>query len=109
MAYDEGLAEVMRGDLADEPEINERKMFGGLCFLRAGHMVCGVHKDGAMYRVGKDREARARAIPGTGPMTFTGRPMGGMVDADKDLVADDHRRRTLLALALDHARSLPPK
>ena len=109
MAYDEGLAEAMRDDLAEEPEITERRMFGGLGFMRAGHMVCGVHARGAMFRVGKALEAEARAIPGTGPMTFTGRPMGGMVEADDALLADDDRRRRLLALALTHARSLPPR
>lgn len=109
MAYDEGAAELMRGDLAGEEGITEKKMFGGLAFLLNGHMVCGVHKDGAMFRVGKAREAEAREIPGTGPMMFTGRPMGGMVDADEDLMADDARRGQLMALALSHARSLPPK
>ena len=109
MAYDEGAAEILRNDLEDEPGISEKKMFGGLCFLRDGHMVCGVHKDGAMFRVGKDHEARARSVPGTGPMTFTGRPMGGMVAADGELLADDLRRHALVGLALDHARGLPPK
>ena len=109
MAYDEGLAEIMRTDLALEPGMTERRMFGGLCFQRDGHMVCGVHRGGAMFRVGKEREAEARGIDGTGPMTFTGRPMGGMVEADEALLADDARRGRLLALALAHARSLPPK
>jgi len=27
-------------------------MFGGLCFLVNGNMVCGVNKDGLMVRVG---------------------------------------------------------
>ena len=109
MAYDEGLAELMRTDLADEPGIAERKMFGGLCFTADGHMVCGVHKDGAMFRVGKANEADARQIEGTGPMTFTGSPMGGMVAGDEALVADDDRRGRLVAMALAHARSLPAK
>ncbi len=109
MAHDEGLAEMMRDDLAEQPGITERRMFGGLAFMLHGHMVCGVHRDGAMFRVGKPREAEARAIPGTGPMEFTGRPMGGMVAADAEAMADDHRRQRLLALALANAASLPPK
>jgi TfoX/Sxy family transcriptional regulator of competence genes len=109
MAYDEGLAELMRDDLADEPGITERKMFGGLAFLRDGNMVCGVHAGGGMFRVGKLREAQALDIDGAGPMTFTGRTMGGMVDVTDDCLADDTRRRALMALALEHARALPPK
>jgi len=109
MAYDEGLAELMRGDLAGTAGITERKMFGGLCFLLHGNMVGGVHSDFGMMRVGKDRMAAALAEPGTGPMAFTGRPMGGFVEVSVEAMADDARRARLLALALENARSLPPK
>ena len=109
MAYDEGLAEIMRGDFDGIDGVSERRMFGGLCFLLSGNMVCGVHSGGGLYRVGKTREAEARDVPGTGPMTFTGRPMGGMVDVTDDLIADDTRRGAVFSLALAHAQSLPPK
>ena len=109
MAYDEGLLEILRTDVRDVAGITEKRMFGGVVLMLDGNMLAGVHRDGAMFRVGKDRQAAARAIPGTGPMAFTGRPMGGMVEADADLMADDDRRGALLALAMDHARSLPPK
>ncbi len=110
MAYDEGLATLLREDLAAEPGITEKKMFGGLCFLKDGNMVAGVHRGGAMFRVGKDAEAEAMAIEGAGPMTFTGRKMGGMIDVEDDeAIADDARRGAWLSLALDYARSLPAK
>jgi TfoX/Sxy family transcriptional regulator of competence genes len=109
MAYDEGLAALLREDLADEGGIAERKMFGGLAFLLHGHMVCGVHSGGGMFRVGKANEAAALAIDGAGPMMFTGRPMGGMIEVADEALADDIRRQAWLALALGHARSLPPK
>ncbi len=110
MAYDEGLAELMRGDLAEETGISERKMFGGLCFMKDGHMVCGVHKDGAMFRMGKAALDAALAIPRAAPMAFTGRPMGGFIDvADAEDMADDERRLKWLDMALAHANSLPPK
>ncbi len=109
MADDEGLAERMRSDLMDDPGIQEKKMFGGIAFMLNGNMVCGVHSGGGMFRVGKSREDAARAIEGTGPMTFTGRKMGGMVDADDQAVADDQRRGALMALSLENARSLPAK
>lgn len=109
MAYDEGLASLMRDDLADEDGIAEKKMFGGLAFLLNGHMVCGVHSGGAMFRVGKPNEAAARAIDGAGPMMFSGRPMGGMIDVTDEAMAEDARREAWLAMALAHARTLPPK
>lgn len=109
MAYDEGLAEIMRDDLAEVEGISERRMFGGLCFLHRGNMLCGVHKGGGMFRVGKSRETAALAIEGAGPMMFTGRKMGGMVDVTDECLADDDRRQQLLALALANSESLPPK
>ena len=109
MAYDEGLAELMRSDLADEPGVTEKKMFGGLCFLKDGNMICGVHRSGGMARVGKLREAEALQLSGIAPLSFTGRKMGGMVDVPEEVLADDARRAEIVALALDYARSLPPK
>ncbi|MDD9923524.1 MAG: TfoX/Sxy family protein [Boseongicola sp.] len=109
MAYDEGLAEILRSDLADENGISEKKMFGGLCFLLHGNMVCGVHQGGGMMRVGKEREGVALEIDGVDPLSFTGRPMGGMVDVSEDLLSDDCRREQVLSMALENARSLSPK
>ncbi len=109
MAYDEGHASLMRDDLQEVDGITEKKMFGGLCFLLHGNMVCGVHKGGGMARIGKSREAEALKIDGTAPLSFTGRPMGGMVDLSEALLEDDARRAAVLKLALENAASLPPK
>ena len=109
MAYDEGLVSLIRDDLAERDGISEKRMFGGLCFLDRGNMLCGVSKRGAMFRVGKENEAAAIAMDGTSEMDFTGRRMGGFVDADEELMADDDRRSALMALALEFVGSLPPK
>lgn len=109
MAYDEGLAELLRTDLAEADGIEEKRMFGGLCFMKDGHMLCGVHKDGGMFRVGKARHESALAIKGARPMEFTGRPMGGFVDVAEEAMADDTRRAALLALALKNVEGLRPK
>ena len=109
MAYDEGLAQIMRDDLCDVIGVSEKKMFGGLTFMYASHMVCGIHKDGAMFRVGKDQEAKAKAIEGAGDIMFTGRKMGGLIEATDDAFIDDDRRAIWMGMALRHAQSLPPK
>ena len=109
MAYDEGLAQLMREDLAETAGIAEKKMFGGVAFMLNGHMLCGVHSGGAMYRVGKENEDAALAIPGARPMVFTGRRMGGFVDIDDAALADDARRAGWLELAMNFVAPLPPK
>ena len=109
MAFDNGLAEIMRADLADMSGVVEKKMFGGLCFMMNGNMLCGVHTGGGMYRVGKANQATALAIPGVSPMAFTGRPMGGMIDVSEDVLANDTRRAQCLALALEFVGPMPAK
>lgn len=39
MAYDEELAERIRELVAGEPNLTEKKMFGGLAFLIGGNMA----------------------------------------------------------------------
>ena len=109
MAYDEGLADLFRDDLIDAGRVEDKNMFGGLCFMLDGHMLCGVHKGGAMFRVGKERHAEALAMDGVSEMAFTGRKMGGMVDVSEAVMADDTTRGRLVALAMENVRSLPPR
>jgi TfoX/Sxy family transcriptional regulator of competence genes len=108
MAFDPGLAQILRDDLAGE-EITEQKMFGGLCFLSHGHMICGLHKGGTMYRVGKDSYAAALTLPGVRPMMMGSRPMAAMVELSLEDSASDAVRAPVLALALATVRALPPK
>ena len=109
MTHSEPMAETMRADLGVEPGLGEKKMFGGLCFLLHGNMVCGVHTNWAMYRVGKHCEAMALQ-KGAAPLSFTGRKMGGMVELDQlSFDNDPPLRRWLTDTALAHAASLPPK
>jgi hypothetical protein len=116
MAYDEGLAQIFRDDLAMHGDaISEVKMFGGLLFKHQGHMLCGVHKikatgeDGAMFRVGPDNYEAALAIEGIEKLTFTKTPMKGLVETDADIFNDDEKRASLVTMALDFTGGLKPK
>ncbi len=79
MPYDEGLADRIRGALGPNAEVTERKMFGGLAFLRSGKMFCGIVKDELMVRVGPERYEESLAKAHVRPMDFTGRSMNGYV------------------------------
>jgi len=109
MAYDEGHAQILRDLLANSEGISERKMFGGLCFMQNGNMLCGVHKDGGMFRVGKENESAALQVNGVDPLSFTGRKMGGMVDISAETLADEAALAALLALADQFVGQMPPK
>ena len=112
MAFDEPLTTRLRAALGGGPDISEKRMMGGVCFFLNGNMVCGADrsKQGErrlMFRVGKDNRAAA-AMPGGAPMVMGDRPMHGFYFVDADRCDDDLLKRWL-ALALAHARSLPPK
>lgn len=109
MAYDEGSAQFIREKLADLDGITEKKMFGGLCFFLNGNMLCGVGKNGGMFRVGKDNEHAAMAIDHAKPFDVTGRKMGSMVSADHAVFVDDAAYDALLALAKNFVGTLPAK
>lgn len=79
MAYDEKLADRIRRALGADDDIEERKMFGGLAFLRDGRMFVGITGDDLMVRVGPERYEESLAKPHVRPMDFTGRPMTGYV------------------------------
>ncbi|RCW88129.1 TfoX/Sxy family protein [Paracoccus lutimaris] len=109
MTRDPGLEEVMRDDLGDLPGLSEKPMFGGLCFLSHGNMICAARQGRAMYRVGKPRNDDALALPGTSPMTHGGRAKPGYVWLHDDQLSDDATRARLTGWALDCVRDLPPK
>ena len=79
VAYDEKLAERIRGALGCRGGISEKKMFGGLAFLLGGKMLCGIVKNDLMVRVGPGRYGEALGRPHVRPMDFTGHPMRGFV------------------------------
>ena len=109
MAFSEEHAQILRGALSDLSGVTEKKMFGGLCFMLNGNMLCGVHKGGGMARVGKDNEAAALTLDGVEPLSFTGRRMGGMVDVSETSIEHDGILDAVLTLARDFVESLPAK
>lgn len=79
MAYDVLLADRIREALANEKEVEEKQMFGGVCFMVNGKMCVGVIKDDMMCRIGPEAEPDALERHGCRPMDFTSRPMKGYV------------------------------
>jgi TfoX/Sxy family transcriptional regulator of competence genes len=78
MAYDEYLADRIRAAVAETPDVVERRMFGGLAFLVARHMACGIVGNDLRLRFGEDGADAALDEPHSRPMDFTGKPMKSM-------------------------------
>ncbi len=84
-------------------------MFGGLVFMVAGNMACGVIGDDLLVRVGRDGYGRAVALPFAGPLRMGDRTMGGFVVVDGEGVAEDDQLGTWVERGVALAASLPPK
>ena len=99
MPYDELIADRVRQAFRDtNTSFEEKKMFGGLCFMVDDKMCCGIlwnkkkETDLLMARIGEEAYEEAMKRTGCHPMDFTGRPMRGYVfvtpdgfDLDEDM------------------------
>jgi len=109
MAFDEALAARIRSAFDGEPDLTERKMFGGLAFMVSGNMACGVTGDEIMVRVGPDNHEDALSRPHARPMDFTGRPMRGLVYVARSGFKSDQDLAAWVESGASFARNLPPK
>jgi TfoX/Sxy family transcriptional regulator of competence genes len=110
MAYDEDLAERIRELIADEPDVAEKRMFGGLAFLVAGNMaVSASGQGGLMVRVDPAENDDLLAIPHVEPMVMRGREMAGWLRVDTEGVGTTPELAAWVERGVAYARSLPPK
>ena len=103
----EPLALRLRRLLAGSPDLTEKRMFGGVCFMRGEHMLCCASSRGILLRVGSEREPAILPLPGVRPMEHGGRRMPGFVWADEATL--DDALRHWLAEADAYVAGLPPK
>lgn len=110
MAYDEELAERIRALLADEPGLEEKRMFGGLAFLIHGNMAVGASgQGGALVRVDPVDGEELVASTNARPMEMRGRQMQGWLRVEADDLRTDDELAPWVERGAAYARSLPPK
>jgi TfoX/Sxy family transcriptional regulator of competence genes len=109
VAYDEELADRVRELLSARPEVSERKMFGGIAFMVAGNMACGVLGQDLIVRLGDEEGEKALTEDGVRPFDFTGKPMKGIVYISPERTASDDGLSEWVEAGADYAASLPPK
>ena len=79
MAFNEKLADRIRESLENVPNVNEKFMFGGVCFMVNDKMCVGVVKDEMMCRIDPILDETALEMNGCRRMDFTHKPMKGYV------------------------------
>ena len=103
MAYNEKLADRVRELISvSHKNIEEKKMFGGLCFMVNDKMCVGVETERLMVRLDPDKFDEAMEKEGCKPMDFTGKVMKGFVFVDIDALTTKKKLEYWVKLALEY-------
>ena len=109
MAYNEKLADRVREMIAlKESRVEEKKMFGGLCFMVNDKMCVGIEKDRMMLRTDPERFDELVEMDGCKPMDFTGKVMKGFLFVDADALATKKNLEYWVQVALDYNKIAKP-
>ena len=110
MAYDEELANRIRELVGGEPDLTEKKMFGGLAFLVGGNMAVGASgQGGILVRVDPAESDGLVATTNAHLMEMGGRRMKGWLRVDAEDVRAEPELARWVELGATYARSLPAK
>ena len=111
VAYDEELADRAPAHLAQAPvtRITEQEMFGGISFMIAGNMCCGVLDNDLVVRIDPTLHHDALTRPDVSEFVMGGRSSRGMIRVGPAGVEDDLDLALWLRLGIAHATALPPK
>ena len=110
MAYDEDLAARIRDLIGPDPDLTEKKMFGGLAFLIRGHMAISASgQGGVLVHVDPERTDELVATTAATVAVMQGREMPGWLRVGADDCAADDELSSWVEIGIGHARSLPPK
>ena len=109
MPYNEEIDARIRKIVTGWENAEAKKMFGGVCHLLNGNMVCGVYKDYLILRLGEKVAAQALKKSYAKPFDITGKPMKGWVMVDGTGFKTDDSLKSWLNKAKIFVKALPVK
>ena len=110
MAYDEELAHRIRAQIGADPDLTEKKMFGGLAFLIRGNMaVAASRQGGVLVRVDPGQSEKLCATTPAEMAVMQGRAMPGWLRVGPDDVRTARQLSRWVTTGTTYARSLPAK
>ncbi|TGK35797.1 TfoX/Sxy family protein [Leptospira andrefontaineae] len=105
MAINEKTSERLRKALTKQKEVEEKKMFGGLCFMVNGKMCVCVRDEELMFRIDpKDYESVLEKKKAR-PMIHNGNLMKGFVFVKVEDVKPEKEFGYWIGLALDYNKT----
>jgi TfoX/Sxy family transcriptional regulator of competence genes len=109
VAYDEELADRVRELMVFQPDVVEKRMFGGVAFLIGGHIAVGVSSSGGlMMRCEHEDTEQLLAMPYVEPFVMRGKALRGWLRVAEGGVAEDQELKRWVESGVGYARSLPP-
>jgi len=109
VAYNEKLADRVREIIAvTHKNVEEKAMFGGLCFMVNDKMCVGVEKERMMVRLDPEKYEDVINKEGVKPMDFTGKVMKGYVFVDADALNTKKKLEYWMNLALEFNKIAKP-
>lgn len=109
MAYNEKLADRVRELLLlHTKKVEEKAMFGGLCFMVNNKMCVGVEKERLMVRLDPAKYEEVMEKEGCKPMDFTGKVMKGFVFVDIDALNTKKKLEYWIKLAMEYNKTAKP-
>lgn len=109
MSYDEGIYKRVADSLSGVKGISEMKMFGGICFLLNGNMVCGVNGERILLRVNPSEGEELAKKDGVEPMIHGGRSIKGFLQLSPRSFSSDKNLQNWMDITLDFVSKLPAK
>ena len=101
MPYNEKIADKIREIISlTHKNVEEKKMFGGLCFMVNDKMCIGVESERLMVRIDPGMYDEVMEKDGCHPMDFTGKVMKGFVFVDIDVLNTKKKLEYWIGLAL---------
>ncbi len=109
MPFNEKMADRVREIiLQTNHKIEEKKMFGGLCFMVNDKMCIGVESNRLMVRFDPQKTEEVMAKEGCRPMDFTGKIMKGYAFVDMDALKSGKKLAYWVTLALEYNKMAKP-
>jgi hypothetical protein len=110
MGVDQDLVRRIRGLIALDPRVTEKKVFGGIAFLLDGRILVSARRTGSLLvQCGADAAAAAIATPGVTRMVMAGKESASFIDVEAEHLDTDDDLRRWIDLGERYLSRLPPK